>query len=172
MNLQIIFHFQASPNLRRVLPHGEQRGPRQGLEMVVEHPRGQHAYGLAPVRGQSPLGFLHDLPVYCFFFKCDACFCQQPAWALLDFSAFPFCLLYLLLILFGGCRSTRRSSARSLPAQRRTSGAPSPTATSRWSTRGASVTIYLYVTKTTTADRRLSEPDLHNNCFGFFKIFF
>ena len=68
VNLQIIFHFQASPNLRRVLPHGEQRGPRQGPKMVVKHPRGQHAHGLAPVRGQSPLGFLHDLPVYCFFF--------------------------------------------------------------------------------------------------------
>ena len=107
------------------------------------------------------------------FFKWDACFCQQPAWALLDFSAFPFCpfcLLYLLLILFGGCRSTRRSSAKSPPGRRRTSGAPWPTATSRWSTRGASVTIYLYVTKTTTTDRRLSEPDLHNNCFGFFYI--
>ena len=109
------------------------------------------------------------------FFKWDACFCQQPAWALLDFSAFPFCpfcLLYLLLILFGGCRSTRRSSAKSPPARRRTSGAPWPTATSRWSTRGASVTIYLYVTKTTTADRRLSEPDLHKNCFGFFLYVF
>ena len=68
VNLQIIFHFQASPNLRRVLPHGEQRRPRQGLKMVVKHPRGQHANGLAPVRGQSPLCFLHDLPVYCFFF--------------------------------------------------------------------------------------------------------
>ena len=49
VNLQIIFHFQASPNLRRVLPHGEQRGPRQGPKMVVKHPRGQHAHGLAPV---------------------------------------------------------------------------------------------------------------------------
>ena len=67
VNLQIIFHFQASPNLRRVLPHSEQRGPRQGPKMVVKHPRGQHAHGLAPVRGQSPLCFLHDLPVHCLF---------------------------------------------------------------------------------------------------------
>ena len=34
------------------------------------------------------------------------------------------------------------------------------------------MTIYLYVTKTTTADRRLSEPDVHNNLFLFFLYLF
>ena len=69
-----------------------------------------------------------------------------------------FCILYLLLILFGGCRSTRRSSARLLRDQRRT-WVESPMATSPWSTREASATIYLYVKPTylptPTADRCL-----------------
>ena len=30
------------------------------------------------------------------------------------------------------------------------------------------MTIYLYVTKTTTADRRLSEPDVHNIFLAFY----
>ena len=107
VNLQIIFHFQASPNLRRVLPHGEQRGPRQGLKMVVKHPRGQHAHGLAPVRGQSPLGFLHDLPVYCFFFNEMLVFANnqhEHCWIFLLFlfAHFAFCICCLSCLVGAG----------------------------------------------------------------------
>ena len=40
---------KVTANLRGVLSHGEQRGPREGPEMVVQHQRRQHAHGLAPV---------------------------------------------------------------------------------------------------------------------------
>ena len=108
VNLQIIFHFQASPNLRRVLPHSEQRGPRQGLKMVVKHPRGQHAHGLAPVRGQSPLGFLHDLPVYCFFFLNEMLVFannqHEHCWIFLLFlfAHFAFCICCLSCLVGAG----------------------------------------------------------------------
>ena len=48
--------------------------------MVVKHPRGEHAHGLAAVRGGFRLGFVHELPV--FFF------CQQRRMSAVEFSCF------------------------------------------------------------------------------------
>ena len=74
---------------------------------------------------------------------------HERCWVFLFCFVFAQFCLFLLLILFGGCRSTRRSSERS-PRGRRRTWAGSPTGTSLWSTREASVTIYLYVTPTHT----------------------
>ena len=90
--------------------------------------------------------------------KRDACsfcvFCQQPRMSAVGFPCFVFAhfCLYLLLILFGGCRSTRRSSARLLRDRRRI-WVGWQMATSPWSTREASVTIYLYVHLPTSTHR-------------------
>ena len=78
------------------------------------------------------------------------CFCQQPCMSAVGFSRLVFahfCILYLLLILFGGCRSTQRSSERLLLDRRRT-WVEWQMATSHWSTREASATISLYVKPT------------------------
>ena len=81
-------------------------------------------------------------------------FANNHAWVLLDLPVLfvaHFCL-FLLLILFGGCRSTRRSSARLLHDRRRI-WVGWQMATSPWSTREASVTIYLYVHLPTSTHR-------------------
>ena len=52
IGLSIPYHdSQPAANLRGVLPHGEQRGPRQGPAAVVQHARRQHGHELAAVRG-------------------------------------------------------------------------------------------------------------------------
>ena len=132
--------------------------------MVVKYPWGEHANGMATVWGGSLLGFEHELCVHLFKKRCPL-FLFLPTTMhercrIFLFCFFAnFCILYLLLILFGGCRSTRRSSARLLRDQRRT-WVESPMATSPWSTREASATIYLYVKPTylptPTADRCLT----------------
>ena len=44
---------QVTADIRWVLPHGQQRGSREGPPVVVQHSRGQHAHGLAYLRGMS-----------------------------------------------------------------------------------------------------------------------
>ena len=61
--------------------------------MVVKHPRGEHAHGLATVRGGFRLGFVHELPV--FFFA------NNVAWALLSFPVlFCFCPILPVFVAY------------------------------------------------------------------------
>ena len=61
--------------------------------MVVKHPRGEHAHGVAAVRGGFRLGFVHELPV--FFFA------NNVAWALLSFPVlFCFCPILPVFVAY------------------------------------------------------------------------
>ena len=61
--------------------------------MVVKHPRGEHAHGVAAVRGGFRLSFVHELPV--FFFP------NNVAWALLSFPVlFCFCPILPVFVAY------------------------------------------------------------------------
>lgn len=49
---QRVSRSRLAANLRRVLPHGKQRRPREGLEVVGQHARRQHGHELADLRGE------------------------------------------------------------------------------------------------------------------------